>query len=295
MIVVAGAGHGIGRAVAEALADAGASLVVSDLGTTIQGEGTDPDAAGETVETIVGDGGTATAHVGDVTDPGDVEAMLDVAVEEYGRVDSVANFAGITRTAPLWEMSLDQWEAVVDVHLRGHFLLLRTFADHWVRTRPDGDRSFLCVSSQATLGLAGEANYAAAKAGVLGLMRTAANELRPHGVRVNALLPSATTRMSQNLSEHPFENEVDPRDVAPMVGYLASEAASDVTGSTLRAGGEEVGVLSRPEYVRLGYRSGGWSVEELAERFERDVAAGVDLDQSETLIERRYGLGPDVE
>lgn len=294
VVVLAGAGRGIGRAVATELADAGASVVVNDLGTTLKGEGESSDPAADTAADIEASGGEATAHAGDVADPAYAETLLADAAEAYGRVDGVANFAGIVRRAPLHEMSAEAWDEVVRVHLRGHFALLRAAARRWRETDADRQRSFLCVSSQSALGHAEMANYAAAKAGLLGLTRTAANELYPHDVRVNALFPSATTRMSRGLADHPFETELAPEDVAPMVGYLLGPEATDVTGCTVRAGGEEVGLVSDPEFVRLGYRSGGWSFESVAERFPSSVTDGLDLQRSETLVDRRYGLGPDA-
>jgi 3-oxoacyl-[acyl-carrier protein] reductase len=126
-------------------------------------------------------------------------------------------------------------------------------------------------------------------------MRTAANELYPEDVRVNALFPSATTRMSSELPDHPFETELAPERVAPMVGYLMSTAATDVTGCTLRAGGEEIGFVSDPEMRRLAYHTGGWTIEDVAESFPNEVAQGIDLQRSTTLVGERYGLGPDPE
>ena len=295
VLVLAGAGRGIGRGVATELADAGATVVVNDLGASLRGEGEDPEPAAETVAAIEEAGGEATAHVGDVTDVDYAASLVSDAAEAHGRIDGVANFAGITRPAPLHEMTAEQWDAVVRVHMRGHFALLKAAASRWTDAELDRQRSFLCVSSQSALGHHGYANYSAAKAGVLGLMRTAADELYPEGVRVNALFPSATTRMSSELSEHPFETELAPERVAPMVGYLMSTAATDVTGCTLRAGGEEIGFVSDPEMRRLAYRTGGWTIGDVAESFPNEVTRGIDLRRPTTLVGERYGLEPDPE
>ncbi|WP_251341324.1 SDR family NAD(P)-dependent oxidoreductase [Haloplanus halophilus] len=289
VLVVTGAGRGIGRAVAIELAGAGATVVVNDLGASVEGEGANEDPARETVATIEAAGGTATAHVGDVTDPSYTASLLADAAEAHGRVDGVANFAGAADPAPIHEMSLDQWERVVDVHLRGHFCLLRSAARQWIDADGDRDRSFLCVSSQSALGHYAMANYTAAKAGILGLMRTAANELAEHGVRVNALFPSGTTRLSDALTDDAYRDPVPPEQVAPMVAYLLGDAAADVTGCTFRAGGEEIGFVTDPEMSRLAYREDGWTAEAVAEQFP-DVTAGIDLDRSETLVSERYGL-----
>lgn len=290
VLVLTGAGRGIGRAVAVELADAGASVIVNDLGTTLQGEGESEDPAAQTVETIEAAGGEATAHVGDVTDGDYTESLVADAVDEYGRVDGVANFAGITRHAPLHEMTFEQWDAVIDVHLRGHFGLLRAAARQWIDRDDDRERSFLCVSSQSSLGHETMANYSAAKAGILGLMRTAAYELYADDVRVNALFPSATTRMSSNLTDHPFEEEIPPERVAAMVGYLLSDESAGVTGCTVRAGGEEIGFISDPEMERLAYRDEGWSIDEIVARFPDEITAGIDLDRHETLVSEKYDL-----
>lgn len=290
VLILAGAGRGIGRAVALELADAGASVVVNDLGTSLNGADESTDPAVETAEAIESQGSEAIPHVGDVTDPSYTETLIADTVDTYGRVDGIANFAGIIDRAPIHEMSFEQWERVLDVHLGGHFALLRSAARHWIGEDFDRQRSFLCISSQAALGHATMANYATAKAGILGLMRTAANELAEHDVRVNALFPSATTRMSKGLGDHPFEEELPPEQVAPMVGYLMSEAATDVTGCTLRAGGEEIGFINDPEMERLGYRDGGWSIESIAETFPSSITAGIDLERSGTLVSDKYDL-----
>lgn len=292
VLVVTGAGRGIGQAVAIELAKEGATVVVNDLGSSVAGEGTDGEPAKETVATIEAAGGTATAHVGDVTDPSYTESLLADATNAHGPVDGVANFAGVADPAPIHEMSLDQWERVLDVHLRGHFCLLRSAARQWIGADEDRRRSFLCVSSQSALGHYGMANYTTAKAGILGLTRTAANELDEHGVRVNALFPSGTTRLSDALTDDAYRDPVPPEQVAPMVAYLLSDAAADVTGCTLRAGGEEIGFVTDPEMSRLAYREGGWTAEAVAEQFP-DITAEIDLDRSETLVSERYGLDAD--
>jgi NAD(P)-dependent dehydrogenase (short-subunit alcohol dehydrogenase family) len=289
--VIAGAGRGIGRAVAVELGKYGATVVVNDLGTGVKGEGESEEPAEETAATIRENGGEAIAHFGDVADLEYTQRLVDDTLEAYGRIDGVANFAGILRSAPIEEMSGRQWDEVVRVHLRGHFALLRNVAAHWI-DRPDAeDRSFLGVSSQSSLGHHDQANYAAAKAGILGLVRTAANELYPHGIRVNALFPSGYTRMVRDLPEadRPFGEEVDPEKVAPMVGYLLSDAGSDVTGCTVRAGGDEIGYVTDPELARVGYRDGGWTFEAVCERFPT-ITDGIDLERPETLVSDKYGL-----
>ncbi len=278
--IVTGAGSGIGRATAIELADHGARLVVNDLGVTVEGEETDHSPAEETAAAIEDAGGTAIAHEGDVADPNYAESLVADAAAEFDRVDGVVNFAGILRNAPLLEMEVDEFDAVVSVHLRGHFSLLRAAGRHWTHRDFDGERSVLCVSSRAAFGRAEEGNYAAAKAGVLGLMRTAAREFADHDVRVNALLPTATTRMTDYVYGEGGPTERDPSKIAPVVGFLLGDEAAGITGCTVRIAGDTVGLVSDPEITRTGLKDGGWDVESLEARFASEICAGEDLDRS---------------
>ncbi|WP_247730333.1 SDR family NAD(P)-dependent oxidoreductase [Halovivax limisalsi] len=279
VFVVTGAGRGIGRAVAFELADNGASVVVNDLGVDLDGTGADADPAETVAREIREAGGDAMAHFGDVTDLEYVQTLLEDALSEYGRVDGVANFAGNLRSAPIHEMTGEMWDAVVHVHLRGHFALLRTFSEHWVERDGTGDRSFVAVSSPSALGHPTQSNYAASKAGILGLVRSTREELAPYNVRVNALVPKAYTRMTESVPDEPFGEDVSPDKVAPMVGYLFSEAAADVTGCTVYAGDDEIGFVSEPQITRVGVKDDGWSIEDIAERFSGNVTQGIDLNR----------------
>lgn len=287
--IVAGGARGLGRATALELGRRGANVVVNDLGTTLDGNGSSEEPARETVADIEAGGGTASAHFGDVTDLEYTESLVDDTVEAYGRLDGVVNFAGVLRDSFLVDMTGDEWDRVIDVHLRGHFSLLRNAGAHW-RTRANADagldteRAIVNVSSRSAMGNLGQANYASAKAGILGLTRTAAQEFSRYGIRVNALMPTAYTRMIENIPEEqrPFEEEdLPPEKVAPMVGFLMSDAAEGITGCTLRAAGDMVGIVSDPEIRRVGIKDGGWSIDDLAEQFEARIGEGIDLDNSE--------------
>ena len=285
--IVTGGGHGIGRATAIELGRLGATVVVNDLGADVHGEGESERPAEETVAAVEDAGGKAVAHFGDVTDLDYTERLIADAAEAFGRVDGVANFAGILRDSLAANMTGEEWDAVVAVHLRGHFSLLRNAAAHWAEAAPEGgfeeSRSFVALTSRSALGNVGQLNYSTAKAGILGMVRTASTELARNGVRVNALMPTAFTRMIADIPEEkrPFtREEMPPERVAAMVGYLLSGDAEGVTGCTLRVAGDQVGVLSDPELVRSGYRDGGWSAEDLADSFAGDVADGVALDRS---------------
>ena len=293
--VVAGAGRGLGRAAATELAAHGAMVVVNDLGTSLSGEGEDPAPAAEVAAAIRDAGGTAAAHHGDVASFEYADALIDDAVADHGRVDFVANFAGILRDGMAYGMSEEEWRAVIETNLTGQFALLRAACRRWRDAADDGDdgdgfdtqRSYLAVSSYAALGNVGQANYAASKAGILGLVRTVSSEMHRTDVRVNALIPNGYTRMTESVPEEhrPYtREEMPPEKVAPLVAYLAGDAAEDVTGTTLYAGGDRVGVFRRPELERVGVRPGGWTLSELRERFRDEVADGIDLTRTDSFF-----------
>lgn len=285
--IVTGAGQGLGEAVAVELGDYGATVVVNDLGTSMTGEGESEDPAEETARTIRENGGDAMAHFGDVSDLEYTQSLVDDTLEEYGRIDGAVNFAGVLNDAISYKMTEEEWDRVIRVHLKGHFALLRPLAAHW-REKHEGDglepqRSFIGLSSTSVFGNVGQLNYSAAKAGVLGFTRTAAIELNRLNVRVNALIPTAYTRTIESMPEdrQPFsEDEFSPEKVAPLVGYLLSDEAMDITGCTVRAAGDMIGLLSDPEVTHLAYRDGGWTPERIAKSF-REVTGDKNLDRSE--------------
>lgn len=286
--IVAGGGRGLGRATALELARQGANVVVNDLGSSVDGEGASEAPARDVIDEIRANGGEAMAHFGNVTSIQYTEELVADAVDEYGRLDGVVNFAGVLRDSFLVNMTGEEWDTVVRVHLRGHFSLLKSAASHWRDRAKEADglasqRSIVNVTSRSAMGNVGQGNYAAAKAGILGLTRTGARELDRYNVRVNALMPTAYTRMIEKIPEEqrPFEEEdLPPEKVAPMVGFLLSDAAEDITGCTLRAAGDVVGLVSDPAIHRVGIKEGGWSVADLAENFRAQVTEGIDLDNS---------------
>ncbi|KOX95439.1 MULTISPECIES: SDR family oxidoreductase [Halorubrum] len=286
--VVIGGGNGLGEAAAHELADHGATVVVADRGTSVAGEGNDPAVPEQVAADIRESGGEATAHHVDVREFDDAERLVAETVAEHGRLDFVANFAGILRDGMSYKLDPEDWEAVVETNLTGQFAPLREACAHW-REASDDDgfdrqRSYLAVSAGAARGNLGQANYAAAKAGVLGMVRSVSTELHRSNVRVNALIPNGYTRMTETVPEEhrPYtREEMPPEKVAPMVAYLASEAAEDVTGCTLYAGGDRVGVLSDPSMAAVGVEPDGWSLDSLAEHFADDVAADVELTRTD--------------
>jgi NAD(P)-dependent dehydrogenase (short-subunit alcohol dehydrogenase family) len=283
--IVCGAGGGLGEETAVAMADHGATVVVNDLGVDVAGEGRDPGPARETVERIETSGGKAMTHVGDVTDLSYTEELVADTVTEYGAVHGVSNFAGILRDSMVFNMHEDEWDAVVDVHLKGHFSVVRAVSRHWrEQFKTDGfdrQRALTCVSSGVAAGNPGQANYAAAKAGVLGLMRTAARELYQYDIRVNALWPTALTRMTEDLpgmagaDEETMGAHLVP--AAPV--FLASDAARDVNGLTLALGGGTLAVVSDPEREQRLSKAvgedGGWTSAEIDERWD-ELTEGIE-------------------
>jgi NAD(P)-dependent dehydrogenase (short-subunit alcohol dehydrogenase family) len=286
--IVAGGGHGIGEATAEALGDLGARVVVNDLGTSLEGEGESEEPAQETVDAIRDGGGTAMAHYGDVSSFEYVESLVSDTVDEYGRVDGAVNFAGILRDSISYKMTEDEWDPVIDVHLKGHFNLLRNLGAHWRAVAReteddslDPERSFVAITSPAALGNVGQLNYGSAKAGILGMTRTAAIELSRLNIRVNALMPLADTRMTDTVPGSEDRPPRPPERVAQTVGYLMSDAADGVSGCTIRAVGDEVSLYSDPEIQRSMVKEGGWSAEDLAEEFTDVMGENQNLDRTD--------------
>jgi NAD(P)-dependent dehydrogenase (short-subunit alcohol dehydrogenase family) len=286
--IVAGAGTGLGEAAAVELGRQGATVVVNDLGVDVTGEGESEEPAEETIKDVKEAGGDGMAHFGDISSFDYTESLIQDTVDEYGRVDGVVNFAGILRDGISYKMTEEEWDQVINVHLRGHFALLRNVAAHWREEIGDDDdatqRSILNVSSRAALGSIGQSNYSAAKAGILGLTRATARELYRYNIRVNALMPTAFTRMIEAIPEEKrsfTEEEMPPEKVAAMVAYVMSDEAEDITGCTLRAAGDEIGLITNPELHRLGYSEGGWTPQKIAEQFQDSIASGIDLTRTE--------------
>lgn len=243
--VVTGAGAGLGRAEALALAAAGARVVLNDL----------PGAAEEAAEEIRSRGGEATVVEGDVAERSTADAMVAAAVDGFGSLDIVVNNAGMTRDRMLFNMSDEEWDAVIRVHLRGHFLLSRNAASYWREKAKATDGPVygrvINTASEAFLGGSpGQANYAAAKAGITALTLSTARGLERIGVRANAICPRARTAMTaQVFGEDTSGQEVDPyspEHVAPLVAYLAAPAADGITGQVFVVYGGMVALVAAP-------------------------------------------------
>lgn len=236
--VITGAGRGLGAAHAALLASRGAAVVVNDPGVATDGSASEQRPADEVVAAIKANGGAAVADYGSVSDPDAAAAMVDRAVQEFGRVDIVINNAGILRDKAFHNMEWDDVGAVLDVHLKGAFYVTRP-AFRLMREQGYG-RIVMTASASGLLGNFGQANYGAAKMGLVGLMNVLAIEGAKYDVKVNAIAPIAGTRMTQELLG-PMAEKLDPAYVAPVVAYLASEACG-VTGEVYSVAG---GTVSR--------------------------------------------------
>ncbi len=274
--IVTGAGRGIGRGEALLFAREGAFLVVNDLGGEWDGSGADHRPAAQVVEEIRGSGGQAVAHFEDVSEPEGARSLMDLAVDTWGRLDIVVNNAGILRDRMVFNMSVEDWDAVVKVHLRGHFLCTRMACAHWRERFKAGDqgggRIVNTSSTSGILGNVGQSNYGAAKAGIAAFTAIVAMEMERYGVTVNAIAPGARTRLTESAfgeamsgSEGGFD-PFDPENVAPLVAYLASDRAAHLSGQVFYVQGGLVQLYQGWTPVAQIDRGARWTPEEVAGR-----------------------------
>ena len=252
--VVTGAGRGIGREEAMLLAAQGARVVVNDMGGAADGAGSDAGPAQQVVDEIAAAGGEAVANTDDISTWAGGEALVNQAVQRFGRLDVVVNNAGILRDRLSFNMTEQEWDAVIAVHLKGHFAVARHAAAHWkARSKETGEpvgAAIVNTASESGLyGNAGQANYAAAKAGIASLTLVLARELERIGVRVNAIAPVARTRLTEALAgdymkpdESGFDR-FDPSNVAAVVCWLASDAAAGISGQVIKVQGGQLQLL----------------------------------------------------
>jgi NAD(P)-dependent dehydrogenase (short-subunit alcohol dehydrogenase family) len=267
--IVTGAGGGIGRATALALAKERASVLVNDYGGARDGTGQDSTAADQVVAEIRAAGGKAEASYESVSDEAGAQRIVASAVQHFGRLDVLINNAGILRDKTLLKLALGDWQAVLDVHLTGSFLCLRAAAAR-LKDQGQGGSIINTTSVSGLLGNFGQASYSAAKAGIYGLTRTASIELQRYGIRVNAVAPLAKTRLTAELPL--FEkigDSLSPEHVAPVHVYLASDLSRDVTGVTLSVAGARISQFKLVESAgrHKDEEPGIWTPQEIAEQF----------------------------
>ena len=273
--IVTGAGRGIGRGEALALASEGAAVVVNDLGGSTAGEGSDAAPAQQVVDEIKAAGGRAVANFGNVADFEAAGAIVQQALDEFGRLDILVNNAGILRDRMVFNMTPEEWDSVIAVHLTGTFNTIKHAA---VIMRQQRSGRIINTSSVSGLGFVGQTNYAAAKEGIVGLTRTVAMDLGRYGVTCNALRPSADTRLTMppeaEAGAQPEIARGDPGAIGPLVVYLASDEAQNVNGRDFAIERNEVGLYTIPDVEARAFARGeSWTIDEMFEVFPRTLGA----------------------
>ncbi|MGH2740072.1 MAG: SDR family NAD(P)-dependent oxidoreductase, partial [Actinomycetota bacterium] len=249
VVVITGAGRGIGRGEALLAAAEGAKVVVNDLGGEWDGTGEDSRTASAVVEEIAAAGGEAVAHFEDISEPEGASSLIGLALERWGRIDALINNAGILRDRMVFNMAVEEWDAVIKVHLRGAFLCTSEVCRHWRDRAKTGEQGAGRVvntsSTSGIIGNVGQSNYGAAKAGIAGFTQIVSMEMARYGVTVNAIAPGARTRMTEktfgdlSIPEGQFD-ALAPENVAPLVVYLCSDEAAHISGQVFGVQGGQV-------------------------------------------------------
>ena len=281
--IVTGAGRGIGREHALALAHAGAKVVVNDVGGSLSGDGANLDPAEQVAQEIRAFGGEAAANGENVADFAGAERLVRQAVEDFGLLDILVNNAGILRDRMLVNMTEEEWDAVIEVHLKGHFAPTRHAAAYWRELAKGGEtlhaRVINTSSPSGVFGNVGQANYGAAKGGIASFTLIAAQELARYGVTVNCVAPTARTRMTeQAYGEMPVPEEgfddLDPANIAPVVVALCADEAQGITGQCFFVYGASVNVLRPWDAGELFAAEGRWEPAELLAQLRQRFAEG---------------------
>lgn len=271
VVAVTGAGRGIGRAIALAAAAEGAKVVVNDYGGSASGEGADATPAQHVVAEIKAAGGFAIANPGSVADPAGARSIVDDALSAFGRIDAVVNNAGFLRDAIFHKMNQPDWDDVIDVHLNGYFYVAKAAAPYF---KEQGSGAYVHFTSTSGLvGNFGQANYAAAKMGVVGLSTSIALDMQRFGVRSNCIAPFAWSRLVATIPTDTPEQmarverfkSMTPEKIAPLAVFLCSDAAKEVSGQIFAVRKNEIFLFSRPQIVRSAHRSDGWTPASVAE------------------------------
>jgi NAD(P)-dependent dehydrogenase (short-subunit alcohol dehydrogenase family) len=270
VVVVTGAGNGIGRDIALAMARDGARVVVNDIGASLSGDPSDANPAEQVVTEIRAFGGEAIANRDSVSDPTAAQHIIEAAVEAFGRIDCVVNNAGILRDRIFHKMSMEDWDAVLKVHLYGAYYTSKAAAVHF-REQNSGSLVHM-TSTSGLIGNVGQANYSAAKLGITALSKSIALDMRKYNVRSNCIAPFAWSRMISSIpTETPEEiarvnklKQMTPAKIAPLAVHLASDAAANVNGQIFAVRNNEIFLISQPRPVRSVHRSEGWTPESIA-------------------------------
>jgi NAD(P)-dependent dehydrogenase (short-subunit alcohol dehydrogenase family) len=269
-VVVTGAGGGIGRDFALAMAAAGAKVLVNDIGASVKGEGRDSGPAQTVVDEISQSGGIAVANTDSVAAWESANRIIEAALRAFGRIDVVVNNAGILRDRFFFNMSVEEWRAVIDVHLNGSFYVARAAAPHF-KSQNSGCYVHM-TSTSGLVGNLGQANYAAAKLGIVGLSKSIALDMAKHDVRSNCISPFAWSRMIGSIPTGTEEQRarveklksMETAKIAPLTVFLASDAAREVTGQVFAVRANEIFLMSQSRPLRSVHRAEGWTPESIA-------------------------------
>jgi 3-oxoacyl-[acyl-carrier protein] reductase len=299
--IITGSGRGIGQGIAKLMAAEGAAVIVNDFGGNLDGTGGEQSPAQETVNAIKAAGGKASPNYGDVSKHADARAMAQQALDEYGRLDIMCHVAGILRDRMVFNMTEEEWDAVLGVHLKGAFNMARAAVEPMLKQRYG---RMLFFSSGSGLGSSGQANYSAAKEGMVGLARSLARELGPYGIAVNAIYPGGATRMTASVPSASREIRArsgiasgggaaqaprqdfsnldaalgtprDPGNNAPPVTWLCSEAGGIVSGQVIGTSGWQTSRYSIRQAIRSISAPRRWTIEELSDIVPNHLAAGI--------------------
>jgi len=286
--IVTGSGRGIGAGVAKALAGEGAKVIVNDIGAALDGEGTSNTPAEQVVEEIKSSGGEALPDYTDISTMEGGESVVQTAVDNYGQLDIVVTVAGILRDRMIFNMTEEEWDDVIRVHLKGTFTVCKHAAILYRQQR--SGRIVTFASESGLFGNTGQGNYAAAKSGIAGFTKVAAKDLGRYGATANSICPRANTRMTQSVPDAarqlradrpedreapPSDMEMSPDDIGPFVAYLSSDQAANINGQTFLVYGGVITKLSLPRRVRTIFKQGRWTMDELREMAPQHLTQGL--------------------